>query len=237
MTSSNTVTLDHVITSVISEVKPHTMVADEALSFSIKAAIDSINEGRPGHIVECGVWKGGSSFAMLLAQRYYFGKVVKPVWMFDSFQGLPAAEPRDGPAAIAYQADPDGPYYFDNCTASLDEVCEQAARFGFTSREANIVPGWFQDSVPRVIAEIARLGISLLRIDCDWYDPVRYTLEQLEPLVVENGLIILDDYFTWDGCVRATHDYLSSNDLPYRIRSLPSLQGAWLIKQPYGVSH
>ena len=32
----------------------------------------------------------------------------------------------------------------------------------------------------------------------------------LFPHVAEGGLIILDDYYFWDGCSKAVHDYLSS---------------------------
>ena len=39
---------------------------------------------------------------MLLAQRYKYGRIVKPVWMFDSFEGLPPADDRDGPLAVQY---------------------------------------------------------------------------------------------------------------------------------------
>jgi hypothetical protein len=58
------------------------------LSKTIDLTIAAIEENRAGDLVECGTWKGGSTFAMLPAQRWRFGKILKPVWMFDSFQGL-----------------------------------------------------------------------------------------------------------------------------------------------------
>jgi hypothetical protein len=37
------------------------------------------------------------------------------------------------------------------------------------------------------------------------------------------------------GCgTRATHDYLSQNDLPYRIQTGPNRLGAWITKQSKG---
>src|SRR5262249_31879835 len=73
-----------------------------------------------------------------------------------------------------------------------------------------------------------------LRIDCDWYEPVHRVLVHLVPLVNEECPIILDDYYAWDGCARATHDYLSQNDLSWRVRSMDRFDGAWMIKRNTG---
>ena len=43
-------------------------------------------------------------------------------------------------------------------------------------------------------------------------------LEALFPLVTQGGLVIIDDYYTWDGCAKAVHDYLSSIKSACRIR-------------------
>ena len=85
--------MDGLIKQVIGEVRPWTMVPDEGLATTIKLTIGAINTGIPGDLVECGVWKGGCSFAMLLAQRYAYGQISRPVWMFDSFQGMGAISP------------------------------------------------------------------------------------------------------------------------------------------------
>jgi hypothetical protein len=39
-------------------------------------------------------------------------------------------------------------------------------------------------------------------------------------LVAKNGLVIIDDYYSWDGCSRAVHDYLSANSRVERIDKL-----------------
>src|SRR5260221_13390536 len=65
-----------------------------------------------GCVVECGVWRGGMIAGMaevLGPERAYV--------LFDSFQGLPAAQPIDGPRALAWQADTASPAYYDNCAA------------------------------------------------------------------------------------------------------------------------
>ncbi len=210
------------------------MVPDDGLALTINYAIGAIDAKLKGDLVECGVWRGGCSFAMLLAQRLKYGMILKPVWMFDSFEGLPPVDERDGPAAAKYQANPDAPDYMDNCRASLDDTRDTIRRFGFSPTECIVVPGWFDSTFKEHLPELTRRGIAMLRIDCDWYASVKITLDQLGPLVAENGAIILDDYNTWDGCARATHDYLSQNDLPFRIRSSPNSVCAWMIKQTNG---
>lgn len=47
--------------------------------------------------------------------------------------------------------------------------------------------------------------------------PVNPRAKCLFPLVVPGGLILIDDYYTWDGCARAVHDYLSREQAAERI--------------------
>jgi O-methyltransferase len=82
------------------------------------------------------------------------------------------------------------------------------------SQNHSIVQGWFDVTIPN--AKIPE-PIAILRLDGDWYDSTMVCLENLYPLVADNGIIIIDDYYAWDGCSRAVHDYLSKNNLPLRI--------------------
>ncbi len=161
----------------------------------------------PGDVVECGVWRGGMSagIATLLGQH-------RDYWLFDSFQGLPPAQPIDGESAIRYQSDPSGPWYFDNCTA--EEGYAQRAMALSEALRVHIVKGWFHETVHH--AEVDR--IALLRLDGDWYESTMTCLEAFYPKVVPGGLTIIDDYYTWDGCARAVHDYLSRNGSADRIQ-------------------
>lgn len=213
------------------------MVPREGLDFTWSEAIRLIENHVPGWLVECGTWKGGCSFGMLLAQKAAFGEVRRSVWMFDSFQGLPPVTERDGPLAAQYQRDTGSPAYFDNCKAELAEVKALAARLGLSPKDYQLAPGWFHETVPDLRPVVASQNVALLRVDCDWYDPVSYALSEFVPSVSEEGLVILDDYYTWDGCARATHDYLSRNDLCYRIKSLPGFSGACFTKRKERVSH
>jgi hypothetical protein len=79
------------------------------------------------------------------------------------------------------------------------------------------VKGWFDQSLP---AHRDRVGpIALLRIDADWHASVSCCLENLFDQVVDGGLIVLDDYYTWSGCAVATHQFLGARGLGYPVEA------------------
>lgn len=180
---------------------------------SLVESIDAVTAaGVPGSFVECGVWKGGA--AVLGALRFRDRGSLRPVWMFDSFEGLPPPTPVDGPAAAAWARDVEGPSYHDNCSADEAQVRRTVARYGL---DAHVVKGWFDQTLP---AERERIGsIALLRIDGDWYDSVRCCLDALYDNVSPGGWVVFDDYFDWDGCAIAVHEFLAERKLPHRIRT------------------
>jgi O-methyltransferase len=209
----------------------YTMLSEIALAFTIEQTLAAVERYPGSAIVECGVWRGGCSTAMLLAQRAAFGRVVSPVWMLDSFEGLPAADDPDGPLAKTWQADTESPGHYDNCAASLAEVQAGLDRFGFKDGDVVLVPGWFSETVSETAARLEEGGIALLRLDGDWYESTKTCLAGLEPHVKNEGVVLIDDYYAWDGCARAVHEYLATNDLAYRIRSLPDFAGAYFEKR------
>lgn len=212
-------------------VQSYTMVPQPAIDFLVDQVITLIASRVAGVFVECGVWRGGSSMAMLLAQQAAFGRVERPVYMLDSFQGLPPVTAKDGPLASQWQQGADPKNFLDNCRAAREELDRALGRMDFVPSDYKIVEGWFDKTVPRVAEDISPNSIALLRLDGDWYDSTRCCLDALMPLVSEGGVVIIDDYYAWDGCARAVHDYLSSCDVAYRIRSIPQWYGAYFIKK------
>ncbi len=177
----------------------------------------------PGCVVECGVWRGGMIAGMaevLGADRQYF--------LFDSFEGLPLArEDLDGASAVAWQSNSKSPTYYDNCTAAQEEAAAAMKLSGATS--FSLVKGWFKETLPDFTPPC---DIAVLRLDGDWYDSTRVCLENLYPHVAPGGIVIVDDYYKWDGCARAVNEFVSGlasvNAVP-RIRQFHDLV-AYLIK-------
>lgn len=164
----------------------------------------------PGSVVECGVWKGGMSAGMVEVagrdRRYY---------LFDSFEGCPKAQEIDGPKARAWQQDTQGPLYYNNSSADIG-FSQEVMRLAGADR-CSITKGWFDQTLPGFRAEG---GIAILRLDGDWYDSTMTCLIHLFPQMNEGGLIIIDDYYAFEGCARAVHDYLSAQRLGRCIRQL-----------------
>ena len=156
--------------------------------------------------MECGVWRGGMIRGladMLGPDRKYH--------LFDSFQGLPPAQNIDGQAAIDWQQDTASPAFYDNCTA--DEAHARKL-FEGSNFDVEFHRGWFEDTVPKYQPESQ---ISVLRLDGDWYESTMTCLRGLVPHLAPKALILVDDYYAWDGCARALHDYLSETKSTMRI--------------------
>jgi O-methyltransferase len=182
----------------------YTMIHQEhfALNLELCNAFKNIQ----GHYVECGVWRGGMSAAI----AEVLGKE-KDIHLFDSFEGLPPVKDIDGKEAIAWQQDTTSPGYYNNCAAE-ESFAHEAMKLAQHSRYKTY-RGWFENTLPAY----EKQPISILRLDGDWYDSIKTCLDNLFPYVVEGGIVILDDYYTWDGCTKAVHDYLSAAHSPSRI--------------------
>ena len=183
----------------------YTMIPGSVCASNLEICLE--RAPKDGCIVECGVWRGGMSAAIadVLPGRSHF--------LFDSFEGLPPAKEIDGTAALDYQKDKNSPVYHDNCRAERS-FAEQAMSKS-EAKEYRLVQGWFNDTVPGFTAPEP---IAILRLDGDWYDSTMECLRGLYPQVQQGGLILIDDYYTWDGCARAVHDYLSAQGAVDRIQ-------------------
>lgn len=171
-----------------------------------------------GAVVECGVWRGG----MIAGIAHCLGPD-RSYLLFDSFEGLPDAKPIDGASASAYQEDESAPEYHDNCSADSSHAREAMALAGV--RDPRLIEGWFDKTLP---AFDWNEPIAILRLDGDWYDSTMCCLEQLYSHVAPGGLIILDDYYYWEGCAKALHDFLSRTGSAARIREFNKV--AYLVK-------
>ncbi len=202
---------------IFSKFKDYTMIPEESYLINLKLA----NRVRAleGCVVECGVWRGGmiAGIADCLGsgRKYY---------LFDSFEGLPEAQQIDGKSALEWQNNKDGPMYYNNCRAPKEYAQSAMERSGASN--FTLEQGWFQDTLPLFPRDEK---IALLRLDADWYSSTQSCLDNLFGLVVTGGLIILDDYYAWDGCRKALHDFLSHNSRSESIESIGNV--CFLVKR------
>ncbi|HNP06966.1 MAG TPA: TylF/MycF/NovP-related O-methyltransferase [Cyclobacteriaceae bacterium] len=172
-----------------------------------------------GDIVECGVWRGG-----MVAGISELTGPNKKIHLFDSFEGLPKAKDIDGKAALDWQKNTTSMTYYDNCTADESFANEAMKKTGHNNYQ--LYKGWFQDT----LLLFSGSSISILRLDGDWYDSTKICLDRLFPFVTEGGVVIIDDYHTWDGCAKAVHDYLAEIKSPSRICQWEN-QVAYIVKK------
>jgi hypothetical protein len=193
------------------------MISNEA--FAANLELCDKYKSIAGDYIECGVWRGGMSAAV--------AEIISPnktIHLFDSFEGLPPAKEIDGKAALLWQQNTQAPEYYDNCAA--DEQFATQAMALAKCKSFKIHKGWFDQTLPDFNVD----AIGILRLDGDWYDSIMVCLKHLFPKVTNGGIVILDDYYAWDGCAKAVHDYLSSSKSSSRIHQMNN-QVAFIVKK------
>ena len=171
-----------------------------------------VNNNIPGDFVECGVWRGGHGIlAKLIFERMGSDKTV---WMFDTFAGM--AEPGNEDVSSFYKIPAIHDYLKNKkethnewCYASLEDVQKNCVSFGIDPDDLRFVKG----DVCETLSVDANLPseISILRLDTDWYESTKMELDVLYPVISEKGVLIVDDYGTWEGCRLAVDKYFQSS--------------------------
>jgi len=191
--------------------KPYTMTSIERMFALYTAVRYVVASGTPGDFVECGVWKGGSS--MMIAKVLADSNVTnRKIYMYDTFEGMSAPteydKSIDGETAehqmkSSSKADQESVW----CYAPIDEVRQNMNKTGFPSSQIVLVKGMIEDTLkPGAHAD----GISLLRLDTDWYESTKHELEHLYPRLSPNGVLMIDDYGHWQGCRKAVDEYFET---------------------------
>ncbi|HXZ13267.1 MAG TPA: TylF/MycF/NovP-related O-methyltransferase [Candidatus Sulfotelmatobacter sp.] len=179
---------------------PHSNCRFEKLSALYDAASALGREGVPGSFVECGVRNGGSAAVLAaVAAR----QPSREVWLFDSWEGLPAPSACD----VAW----DGQKGYKGQALGYRERAERLlfGKMRLDPARVHLVEGWFEATLPASASELA--PVALLNLDCDWYKSVEECLEMLFPLVAPGGYIFVDDYQYWQGCRKATDEFLEKH--------------------------
>ena len=182
-------------------VAPYSLVGSSGLEATFEQARRLNDEGVPGDFVELGVARGGS--AALLAFAAFDRNVPEPrrLWLFDSYEGLPEPGEKDY-ADDRTTGDHVRPLPKGSCLGTLEDVQSTLlGHFRFDQSRISFVKGWFQDTVPVTADKIRR--VAMLRIDGDWYESTKISLNHFYDHVSPGGAVVVDDYFSCIGCKRA----------------------------------
>lgn len=169
--------------------------------------------GLAGDIVECGVFKGVSLSRLVKFRSLFENSFSKKIIAFDTFEEFPEAQ---------YELDKDKREQFVQEAGSKSISKEELISiFKKLSLYENIelIEGNIMETVPDYKLKNPHLKISLLHIDVDLYEATKVCLEELYPLVVRGGIVILDDYTAFAGANKAIDDFFLNKDV--RIQKLP----------------
>lgn len=182
----------------ILKVYKYSLITPLGLTQLIKLVRELDTSGVQGDFVECGVYRGGS--AALLGMALNSSPLKRELWLFDSFQGLPAADTVDGPSAAALGR---------KLVSDSEDVRRLLNKCGVPECKSHIFPGWFNETLSS--APIRQ--VALLHLDADWYASTKQCLEHFYDLVSPGGVIVLDDYVEWPGCKAALDEFAAKRSL------------------------
>jgi Macrocin-O-methyltransferase (TylF) len=165
-----------------------------------------------GAFVECGVWRGGS--AAVMAYVAHKAGNNRKVHLFDSFEGLPEPNEKDGIEARIYAENKAGGKLssIGKCVGRYEDVIYLFFSILKLRRENIIIhKGWFQETMPKIKDLIG--PIAILRLDADWHESTKVCLDYLYDSVVSGGFVIIDDYNAWEGCKKAVDEFLTNKKI------------------------
>lgn len=190
---------------------------------SLYSCIDAAKKQKiQGDFLEFGVALGGSALCLaseIDGERRFLG--------FDVFGMIPPPSERDGEEPkkrydvikSGKSGGIEGEKYYGYLDDLYGRVVKVFSDFGLPvdGYRIQLIRGLFEETLPRV-----NLGpVALAHIDCDWYDPVLYCLQQTHSVLSVGGFMILDDYNDWPGCRKATDHFCSQRDDVVLVRTQP----------------
>lgn len=188
------------------KIRTHTMCSNARLRGLHRGVKYVLNNNIPGDLVECGCARGGS--AALMGLTLAQANAHRRLWLFDTFEGLPAPTSGDPDLEIAE-------LFTGTCVGTIEDVRGLFKNLE-VDKDVQLVKGLFQDTMSSVGID----QIALLHIDGDWYESVKTCLESLFDKVVAGGIIQFDDYGYWQGARKAVDEFFAKRKLKINLRKL-----------------
>jgi len=188
--------------NLIRTVQPYTLISYPRLSKLYEKATYLERKKINGSFVEGGVFNGGSAGIITSIAKHNKNR---HIWLFDSWEGLPEPSEED----ISYI----GTLGQKGMALGYEEKVKELLfkKLKLNNNKIHLVKGWFNDTIPPHKKDIGK--IALLHLDCDWYESVKFCLEELYDNVVKYGFIFIDDYGHWEGCKRAVDEFIEERNL------------------------
>ena len=197
----------------LKKVRPYTMTSDQRVAV-LEAGVRHVAAHYAGDFVECGVAKGGSMMAIAYT-LLELGITDRDLYLYDTFEGMPEPDDCDRgrfgePAYRSWRKRRDTAGHSTWINHGVDEVRRNLSLTGYPEHRMHFIKGKVEDTLPTAAPPSA---IALLRLDTDWYASTRAELDHLYPKLVRGGILIVDDYFRWQGARKAVDEYLAQHGI------------------------
>jgi hypothetical protein len=210
---------DPIFNEIYKKCRNYTMTSQQQL-YSLYTATRYVIENKiPGDIVECGVWKGGSSMLAALT-LLSMENTDKYIYLYDTYQGMTEPTKHD---ISDFEEDSKRTWKLNQkedfnkwCYSPIEEVQRNLFSTGYPDDKLVFVKGKVENTIPHTVP----LKISLLRLDTDWYVSTYHELKHLFPNLSENGVLIIDDYGHWKGSRKAVDEYLAENNIKLLLNAI-----------------
>jgi hypothetical protein len=166
--------------------------------------IQNLHEGLrvPGDVCEFGVAQGATS--RLLASEIM--STDRNLWLFDSFEGLPAPGPQDKLIDDIFSLGSMDKYKGTMASPEA-EVRSKLDSIKFPRARTKVKKGWVRDSIST--GELPS-QVSFAYVDFDFHDPIKDALEFLDGRMPPGGRIVVDDYgFFSEGAQLAVDQFVA----------------------------
>ncbi|MES2479669.1 MAG: TylF/MycF/NovP-related O-methyltransferase [Bacteroidota bacterium] len=195
-------------------VKEYTMVSIPNLYSLYNSALYVVKNGIEGDFVECGVWRGGCSMMVALVFKKY-GVTDRKIYMYDTFEGMPPPSEQDfdfknSKAKDLLKIKPTKERNSIWCIADIEDVSANIKLTKYALDNFVLIKGKVEDTLNE---NLPKNKLAILRLDTDWYESTKEELERLYPILITNGVLIIDDYGHWQGARRAVDEYLQENGI------------------------
>jgi hypothetical protein len=194
-------------------VQDRTMTGHAKINAMVEAMFYVEANHIPGAVVECGVWRGGSMMAGVLAMLE-LQATQRDFYMFDTYEGMTAPTERDVHISIGRTAEEmlDGthggaPLWVP---ASVEDVRAGFEPLGYPEDKLHFVVGKVEDTIPSAAPDT----IAVLRLDTDWYESTKHELAHLFDRLQPGGVLIIDDYGSWQGSKDAVDEFIAATGEP-----------------------
>ena len=188
----------------------------------------------PGSIAELGVYIGNGLFTWSkLLETLCPGVRGRKVFGFDSFKGYADGTKTEADSVKFIES------VHGHTFATSEELVKRLILINETdnlimgAQRIHLYCGDVKDTIDQMQMENPGVRFSLVMVDLNLFEPTRYALEKMYPLVTRGGVVAFRGYGVkpWEGESAAVDAFVDKNSLALKSFTYSPYPGAYLIKE------